>query len=158
MNLCRAIGACVALFISAPSISAAEPLQEGVTVAQFAVQGVLSRIQTYADVCTAKIPSLGLDFQDLMRGLNARVGQIAKPLLASYATDPLMQGPTPKVLVDAYNKWNQDLRQQLAGMDAAKQCSTYLVNYRTASDDFFRAGLEHTLATLRQELEELGKH
>jgi hypothetical protein len=158
MNLTRAVGFCAALLLTTPVICAAEQVQEGVTVAQFAVQGVLSRIQTYADVCTAKIPSLAADFQKLMRELNARVDRIAKPLLASYATDPTVQGATPKALIDAYNNWNHDLHQQLAGIDAAKECPKYLTNYRNTSDEFFRSGLSHTLASLKQEVEELEKH
>ena len=90
MNRRYAIGSCFLLF-SARTLCAEGP----VTVADFAVQGVLGRIQVYADFCTAKVPSLGPDFQALMRGLNGRVHEIAKPMLLSYANDPIMQGVTP---------------------------------------------------------------
>jgi hypothetical protein len=68
-----------------------------------------------------------------------------------------MQGATPSALIDAYNEWNTKLRRELDGVDAKKQCPTYLANYRNASDDFFRAGLEHTFTQVRSSLEELGK-
>jgi hypothetical protein len=158
MTLTRGIDLCVALFVATSAAAATEQAQERATVAQFAVQGVLGRIQTYADVCTTKIPSLGADFQDLMKELDARVDRIAKPLLATYATDPTMQSAAPKALIDAYNKWNDDLRQQLAGIDAAKECPKYLTNYRNTSDEFFRTGLSHALANLKQQVQEYEKH
>jgi hypothetical protein len=129
-----------------------------IPVAQFAVQGVLSRIQVYADFCSEKVPSLGSDFRVFMRGLDSKVQQMAKPLAASYATDPIMQGAVPKAAIDAYNQWNHELRKELEGKDAKKECPTYLANYRNASDDFWRTGLQHTFADLRRAMVELGKN
>jgi hypothetical protein len=67
MNKRYAISTCLFLF-STHTPCAEEPG----TVADFAVQGVLSRIRVYADFCTAEVPSLGSDSKALMRGLNTR--------------------------------------------------------------------------------------
>jgi hypothetical protein len=148
---------CLALLVAAPAICASTPLADSVSVAEFSVEGVLSRIQTYADVCTERVPSLGANFSQLMRSLTIRVHEIAKPLLAPYANDPIVQGPTPKALVDTYNRWNQDLRLQLAEIDAPKQCPIYLANYGKTSDEFWRNGLQHTVEQLRQGVMDLGQ-
>ena len=140
------------LALDSPKLISAGPSQERLTVAQFAVQGVLTSIQVYADFCTAEVPSLAPEFKELMRILEVRVHKIAAPLLGAYTTDSTLQRPVPKELVAAYDDWIRDRRQELAAVDAKKQCPTYLVNYRNTSDEFFRAGLEHTLAALSHDL------
>ena len=93
-----------------------------------------------------------------MRGLNTRVNEIAKSLVAPYATDPIMQRQVPKSLVDQYNQWIADRRRELEDVDAHEKCLRYLVNYRNTSDEFFRAGLTHTLVELKRDVTELGEN
>src|SRR5690348_5916094 len=100
MRACRVHSFCILVLGSGPLVGAGPP-QERVTVSQFAVQGVLSSIQVYADFCTEKVPALAADFKELMRTLDVRVQKIAVPLLIPYKTDSTMQAPVPKELVDA---------------------------------------------------------
>lgn len=145
---CRSLS--LVFLLITPVITSSASLPDSITLAEFSVRGVLSRIQTYADVCTERVPSLAPDFSQLMQRLTVRVHDIAKPLLASYAGAPIMQGPTPKTLVDTYNRWSQELRSQLAGVDATTQCPVYLANYGNTSDEVFRTGLEHAITQLHQ--------
>jgi hypothetical protein len=114
---------------------------------EFATYGVLQRIQVYADFCSAKVPAMQADFADLMTTLTRRVNEIARPLALGYAHDPDMQRPLPREFIEAYEAWNSQLRSQLDAVDPRKECPGYLANYRNTPDDFFRAGIQHSLET-----------
>lgn len=134
------------------SVVAADSPSQSPSAGEIALTMISERPRAYRNVCVAKDPSMRAGFDAALVDLRARVEAIGKPLLDSAQFSSLNRTPAPQELVQAIKEQSAALEKQISGVDAARDCPTFLASVARIEGETLKAGITQVLGGVQQTL------
>jgi hypothetical protein len=155
MNLRKSAFIALAIVLATSVIPAAEVAWPRSSASELSIFVTMLRFRIYADHCAAKAPQLSPKFDSLVEGLNERIQDISKGLLASDAFKGMTDKPVPAEIVDAFKDSFEDVKHNVERLDAASVCPKKLQDFAELDDESLKSALTVALTAVQNMMQNL---
>ena len=157
MNFKNTVFLALAMPLTSPVATAAEPVWPKNSVSEVSTFATILRFQIYADHCSAEIPQLEAKFDSLMENLSGRIQRMSVSLLATAEFSGVKDELVPGEIMDALKHSFHDMAHNVESLDAASICSKTLLNFADMDDEALKLSLTANLTAVQnmsQKIEE----
>jgi hypothetical protein len=157
MNIKNSMLMALATLVTTAAAPAAETVWPTSSASDFSVHLTLQSFRIYADHCSANVPQLKPEFENLMQDLSSRIQGLSKGLLASDEFKGMQARPVPAQLIDAFKDSFHDSKLNFERRDPASICQKTLQSVGEMDDEALKSGLTEGFRAVQNMIQNLEK-
>jgi hypothetical protein len=155
MRITKVATIAVILCVFARLCAADATSESNLTFGEYLVQTYMAMPLSYHDVCVAANPSQRQQYDQDLSDVQARIRQVAEPLLKRYLPSDFLKAPVGQDLADqvraAFVNQRQLVQQRFGD---GKYCPTVMANMRNLDAEAIRSGFEPIVSQAVQALKQ----